>query len=170
VEIAHRHDVTIIEDDVFGGLLDTKLSPLVSLSPERVVRLTGLSKTLGPGLRVGYLDVPAPMTGKIAAALHGTSWMASPLAAEVATRMITSGTAARILQENRSELARRNVIVRRILGHQYTQRRTPRMPGSNCRIPGRRMNSPDGATAMACLSFLPMSSRSAEQTPIMPCV
>jgi DNA-binding transcriptional MocR family regulator len=118
VAIAHRHDVTIIEDDVYGGLSDTKLSPLVSLSPERVVRLTGLSKTLGPGLRVGYLDVPAPMTGKIAAALHGTSWMASPLAVEVATWMIASGTAARILQENRSELARRNVIVRRILGHQ----------------------------------------------------
>ncbi|HTJ90043.1 MAG TPA: PLP-dependent aminotransferase family protein [Acidocella sp.] len=118
VQIAHRHDVIIIEDDVYGGLLETKPSPLASLSPERVVRLTGLSKTLGPGLRVGYLDVPAPMTGKIAAALHGTSWMASPLAAEAATRMITSGTAARILQENRSELARRNAVVRQILGHQ----------------------------------------------------
>ena len=118
VEIARRHNVSIIEDDVYGGLIDTKLPPLVSLAPERVIRLTGLSKTLGPGLRIGYLDVPASMTGKIAAALHGTSWMASSLPADVATKMIFNGTAARILHENRVELAQRNAIVRRILGHQ----------------------------------------------------
>jgi DNA-binding transcriptional MocR family regulator len=80
--------------------------------------LTGLSKTLGPGLRIGYLDVPASMTGKIAAALHGTSWMASALPADIATRMICSGAAAQILHENRTELAQRNAILRRILGRQ----------------------------------------------------
>ncbi len=118
VEIARRHNVSIIEDDVYGGLTDTKLSPLVSLAPERVIRLTGLSKTLGPGLRIGYLDAPATMTDKIAAALHGTSWMASSLPADVATKMICSGTAARILHENRAELAQRNAILTRILGRQ----------------------------------------------------
>jgi DNA-binding transcriptional MocR family regulator len=118
VEIARRHNVSIIEDDVYRGLIDTKLPPLVSLAPERVIRLTGLSKTLGPGLRIGYLDVPASMTGKIAAALHGTSWMASSLPADVATKMICNGTAGRILHENRAELAQRNAILGQILGRQ----------------------------------------------------
>jgi DNA-binding transcriptional MocR family regulator len=118
VEIARRHDVSIIEDDVYGGLTDTKLPALVSLAPERVIRLTGLSKTLGPGLRIGYLDVPASMTDKIAAALHGTSWMASSLPVGVATKMICNGTAEQILHENRAELAQRNTILRQILVRQ----------------------------------------------------
>jgi DNA-binding transcriptional MocR family regulator len=118
VEIARRHNVSIIEDDVYGGLTETKLPPLASLAPERVIRLTGLSKTLGPGLRIGYLDVPASMTGKIAAALHGTSWMASSLPADVAAKMIRNGAAARILHENRVELAQRNAILSQILGRQ----------------------------------------------------
>jgi DNA-binding transcriptional MocR family regulator len=117
VEIARRYDVQIVEDDVYGGLTDTQRSTLVSLAPERVLRLTGLSKTLGPGLRVGFLDVPAAMTAKIAAVLHGTSWMGSAISMEVATEMIRSGAAERILRENRAELARRNADLQHILGH-----------------------------------------------------
>ena len=170
VEIARRRNVLIIEDDVYGGLTDTKLPPLVSLTPERVIRLTGLSKTLGPGLRIGYLDVPASMTGKIAAALHGTSWMASSLPAEVATRMICSGTAARILHENRAELAQRNAILRRILGARRSiRRRMPRMRGSNCPTHGQRTNSHAGAAATASLSCPLMPLRSGERTPITLC-
>jgi DNA-binding transcriptional MocR family regulator len=44
--------------------------------------------------------------------------MASSLPADVATKMICNGTAARILHENRAELAQRNAILEQILGRQ----------------------------------------------------
>jgi DNA-binding transcriptional MocR family regulator len=58
VEIARHWDVMLVEEDVYGLLRDQAPPPLVTLAPERVLYLTGLSKTVSPGLRIGYLVLP----------------------------------------------------------------------------------------------------------------
>ncbi|CAI1201323.1 aminotransferase-like domain-containing protein [Serratia ficaria] len=60
LQLAEEFDLTIIEDDTYGDLLPqgltsapTRLAPLDQL--RRVIYIGSFSKTLAPGLRVGYL-------------------------------------------------------------------------------------------------------------------
>ncbi len=53
VELARRHDLTIIEDDIFRLLAPEPQPPvLFSLAPERCYYISSLSKAVAPGLQV----------------------------------------------------------------------------------------------------------------------
>ncbi|AYF33865.1 GntR family transcriptional regulator [Vreelandella alkaliphila] len=57
-QLAQRFDVAIIEDDIYGDLSYTHPRPLTVKSFDddgRVLLCSGFSKTVGPGLRVGWL-------------------------------------------------------------------------------------------------------------------
>ncbi|MFG6665745.1 PLP-dependent aminotransferase family protein [Halomonas sp. HNIBRBA4712] len=58
VQLAQRFDVAIIEDDIYGDLAFSQPRPPTVKSFDddgRVLLCSGFSKTLGPGLRVGWL-------------------------------------------------------------------------------------------------------------------
>lgn len=113
--VAEKHRLTIIEDAVYAGLAPQQIASITELTDARAIRIVGLSKTIGPGLRIGYLDAPISLINQLVAALRATSWMASPIQAEIATRLILDGTAAKLLAENREELIRRNRLVEEAL-------------------------------------------------------
>jgi DNA-binding transcriptional MocR family regulator len=115
VEVARRHDLALIEDDVYGFLLDAPLPPLAHYAPERGYYLTSTSKSLMPALRVGYVHAPKAQVEAIAAAVRATIYSAPPLMARIAARWIADGTAARLAEEKRAETRRRNRMARRIL-------------------------------------------------------
>ncbi|MDF1671334.1 MAG: PLP-dependent aminotransferase family protein [Roseovarius sp.] len=119
-KIALAHSATIIEDDVYGGLSDPKIPPFYSITPDNVIRLTGLSKTLGPGLRIGYIQAQPSRIPALSTALRATSWMASPLMAEISANLISSGKAQEILSKNKLELGLRNKVLAEELGSRIT--------------------------------------------------
>lgn len=111
VEIARRFGLTLIEDDLFR-LLDPRIQPptLFTLAPERTYHVTSISKTLSPGLRVGFVTTP-PGKGELLMR-HQTvaSGRAVGLAAEVARHWIEGDTADRILSAIIAENAARREI------------------------------------------------------------
>ncbi len=113
--IVRRHGVTAIEDDVFGRLLDHRPPPLAAFAPECSFYVTGLSKSVAPWLRVGYLHAPPDRHEAIRAAIHMTCWMAPPLMVELAARWIEDGTAERLASWQRSEADARQAIAREAL-------------------------------------------------------
>ena len=115
VEIARRHDVMIVEDDVYGFLIDRQ-TPFASLAPERTFLVISLSKSAAPGLRMGYILAPADRLDRLALAVRSTIWMVPPLMVEIATRWIETGIAERLAAAKRREAVRRQVMARRILG------------------------------------------------------
>ncbi|MBG1232932.1 PLP-dependent aminotransferase family protein [Aestuariivirga litoralis] len=111
VAIARKHDVTIIEDDIFR-LLDERVQPptFYSLAPERVVHITGLSKTLAPGLRMGFVVTPQGQDRLLRNHLRSMSPRSVGIAGEMARYWIASGKADDILARIRLELSRRRAV------------------------------------------------------------
>jgi DNA-binding transcriptional MocR family regulator len=119
VAIARKHDAILVEEDVYGLLPEGGPPPLAALAPERVVYLTGLSKTLAPALRIGYLVLPPALAGRLREAEPHTTWYVSALTLALATRWFQDGTAWRRLLHQRRELAARFRICQKQLGHAW---------------------------------------------------
>lgn len=120
VDVARRYDVLLVEEDVYGLLPQDAPPPLAALAPERVMYLTGLSKTVAPGLRLGYLAYPPGLREKWQGSSHHTTWYVSPLSSALAARWLTDGTAWRRLVALRRELAARHrVCVRALAGFEW---------------------------------------------------
>ena len=117
--IAEAEDLMIVEDDIYRFLEPEVSDPFVALLPERTVFLSSASKQLAPGLRIGGLIAPQRMMGRIENAIRTSTWMAAPPMAEVLTRWIEDGTAARLEETKRQVLRQRQTILRRELnGHE----------------------------------------------------
>jgi len=115
VEIARRHDVTIIEDDIHALLPEQRPAPLASLAPERTYYLATTSKMLTPGLRIGYVLTPPGQVDVVTQAVRSTTWAASPLTAELASRSIEDGSADTVLDARRREARSRQRMAREAL-------------------------------------------------------
>lgn len=115
-EISRRFGVFIIENDAWGPLDPERPPPIAALAPERTFYFTGLTKCLLPGLRIGWLVAPENMVAAVRTRHLVTSWMATPLIAEIATRWIDEGVAAELLLWQREQVRRRNMLVGQILG------------------------------------------------------
>ena len=61
VDLARKHELLVVEDDPYGLVrFDGEPVPtLFSLDPDRVVYTSSFSKTVAPGVRVGYFILPA---------------------------------------------------------------------------------------------------------------
>ncbi len=112
--IARRHGVILVEDDVFGFLVPDPL-PIQTIAPDVTIYLSGLSKSVAAGLRVGYLVAPLELVPRIEAVIRALQYSSPPLPAEVATRWIADGSADRFAEAQRSEDAARQRLARSIL-------------------------------------------------------
>lgn len=114
--IAEACDVALIEDDVNGFLAADPLPPLTQLAPSRTYYVTGTSKSLAPGLRIGYVVPPPQRLERIAGTIRATTWLTSPILAELVTQWIESGEADAIVEWKRSEIAARHALALSVLG------------------------------------------------------
>lgn len=118
--IAREFDFALLDDDVYGFLVPQRPPPLASFAPERSCYVTCTSKPLVPGLRIGYVGAPKAWADRISAAVRTSVWMAPPLMAEIAARWISDGTAARLMDWQRTEiLERQRLAAARLANHPY---------------------------------------------------
>jgi 2-aminoadipate transaminase len=74
VELAARYGVFIVEDDPYGELRfeGEDIVPLVVLHKENVIYLCTFSKTLSPGIRLGWIVAPEQVISRLIQAKQGT--------------------------------------------------------------------------------------------------
>ncbi len=119
--IVSRHGVTLIEDDIYhafaeGAGTPDAPTPIAARIPGHAVYVTGASKHLAPGLRVGAVHGPEAMHAQLLAGLRDTVWMVPPLMVEILVRWLTDGTAARLTDSKRQEQTARGILARTRLG------------------------------------------------------
>ena len=94
VEIAARRKVFIVEDDPYGELRfeGQDIPPIISLHKENVIYLGTFSKTLAPGIRLGWMIAPEVVMDKLVQAKQGcdlhTGTFVQMLAYDIASRGI----------------------------------------------------------------------------------
>jgi DNA-binding transcriptional MocR family regulator len=116
VEIAARHDVALVEDDVYGFLPDHPLPPLAAIAPAQAYYITSTSKSMAPGLRVGYVVAPESRVDRVAGVIRASTWLVAPLLAELASEWIESGEADAMAEWKREETEARHAAAVRLLG------------------------------------------------------
>jgi DNA-binding transcriptional MocR family regulator len=114
-DIARRHRVFVIEDEVYKPLLDEPLPSITALIPDLGFFVTSFTKSVMTGLRVGFLVVPPAYSIRVGSILRVTGWSATNVVAEMAARWIEDGTAERLVAVQRREIRARQAIVSEIL-------------------------------------------------------
>lgn len=125
VGVATAHDAMIVEDDVYGVFAGSDMPPLAALAPDRCLYVSGLSKSLSPGLRIGALAVPPAFLEAAADALAASATMAPPLGCLLMESWLEDGTAEAVEQAVRAESRDRTALARQLLGHHVPPRETP---------------------------------------------
>ena len=118
--VADRHRLIVIEDDTYG-FLSPERTPLATLIPERTVFVSTLSKSLFPGMRLGCIVAPPELLEKIVAVVWSSMIMASPIGADLLCGWIEDGTAERIAEWKRHEIAARQAMLARLLANERYQ-------------------------------------------------
>lgn len=127
--IAIERRLMVIEDDVFG-FLAPEVKPLSSYLPDdQFFYITSTSKSIAPGIRIGYLLAPATAIERLSVAVLRTMVNAPPAMAELSTSLIADGVAGRIVEWKRKEIAERQTIAARVLAglNISTQPRSPHL-------------------------------------------
>lgn len=111
-EIVRRHELWIVEDDIYSAFADGQQpEPLAALIPERTFYVSGLSKALSPGLRVGFICAPSDDAfHRMITTIQARSFAPATLGALVATDWIESGAADEIVQDVRAEVRARTAL------------------------------------------------------------
>ncbi|HWX87767.1 MAG TPA: PLP-dependent aminotransferase family protein [Solirubrobacteraceae bacterium] len=109
VEQAKEHDFLIFEDDPYVELRFSgeKLPTMLSMDPERVVYASSFSKTVCPGIRVGYLVGPAGLIAEIAKLATNTYISPSMVSQAIVYEFCASGSIESSIETVRTALAKR---------------------------------------------------------------
>lgn len=106
-EAARRNGLYVIEDDVYGPLLAERAPPVSAFCPERSLYLSGTSKSLAPGLRLGFVAAPAELTATLGGCLRAISWMVQPMTAAIGARWIENDRVDAMILAQRQAISER---------------------------------------------------------------
>lgn len=110
VAIARRHGLLIIEDAAYAFLAEEPPAPLAALAPEITVYVSGLSKSVATGLRVGFVAAPAEDVPRLERAIRATTWNTPGVMTALACAWLDDGTVTRLESEKRRDAAARQAI------------------------------------------------------------
>jgi 2-aminoadipate transaminase len=120
MEILERHGTMLVEDDPYSDLRysGTPIDAIKSLDRSgRVLHLGSFSKTVAPGLRLGWITAPPALIAKLVLAKQGTDLHTGTLVQRALSRYLRDNDAAAHVQTIRSAYgSRRDVMLRALEG------------------------------------------------------
>ncbi|MBM6829748.1 PLP-dependent aminotransferase family protein [Anaerotignum lactatifermentans] len=111
--IIQKHQLTVIEDDIYVFLQETPATPMAALAPEQTCYISSLSKAICSGLRVAYITYPERFSSHIRRGIFNINVKVPSLNSETAGELIFSGAAESIIKQKREEAKLRREICHR---------------------------------------------------------
>ncbi|MGW1509867.1 aminotransferase-like domain-containing protein [Streptomyces sp. NPDC002394] len=108
--IARQHGVLIIEDASYAYLVENPPPPLVETAPDITVYVSGLSKSVATGLRVGFVLAPPTTVPPLERAIRATTWNTPALTAALACRWLDDGTVDQLEARKRDDAEARQAL------------------------------------------------------------
>lgn len=115
VDTARRHGLLLVEDASYAYLAPDAPPPLAALAPETTVHVTGLSKSVATGLRVGFVAAPAHLVPALERAIRVTTWNTPALTTTIACRWLRDGTVDDLEARKRADATTRQTTARHAL-------------------------------------------------------
>ena len=109
LELARNYEFTVFEDDPYVALRfeGTPLETMLSMDGDNVVYASSFSKTVCPGIRVGYLVGPAELIARIVKIATNTYISPSMVSQSIVYNFCTSGALERSIETVKTALRER---------------------------------------------------------------
>lgn len=133
-ELARERSFFILEDGVYSSVRFEGEEPdrLRSLAPSHVIYVDSLSKTIGGGLRVGWIAARGPVFSRLALLKMGSDMHTSTLTQHIAARYLASEAHDRVLRETLPIYrARRDALLEALERHMPGEYRAERPIGGH---------------------------------------
>jgi len=115
VSIARKHDLHIIEDAAYAFLAQDPLPPIAQLAPERTLYVSGFSKSVSTGLRVGFVAAPAHQVAALERTIRATTWNTPGVMTAIACAWIDDGTVSALEAQKRADAQARQALADTLL-------------------------------------------------------
>ncbi|HAV1789166.1 TPA: PLP-dependent aminotransferase family protein [Enterobacter hormaechei subsp. xiangfangensis] len=115
-EIARAYNLLVIEDTAYGYLTHRPPPPVAFYAPERTVYITGFSKNVATGLRVGAVVCPVSYRPALERAVRATTWNTPSVMTTLVCNWIQDGTVARFEALKRHDAQQRQAVLKATLG------------------------------------------------------
>jgi len=125
LELAATHGFMIFEDDPYAALRFSgeSLPTMLSLDPTNVTYASSFSKTVCPGVRVGYLVGPEELIGEVTRLATNTYISPSMIAQSIVYRFCVSGALERSIETVRLALRERAAALGEALAEELPEAR-----------------------------------------------
>lgn len=115
VSMARDHRLLLIEDAAYAFLADHPPAPLKTLAPDLTVYVSGFSKNIATGLRVGYVVAPLKWVPALERAIRATIWNTPGVMTALVCGWIDDGTVRRLEAQKRQDAKARQRLARQVL-------------------------------------------------------
>ena len=115
VTIARRHELLIIEDAAYAFLAENPPPPIAELAPECTVYVSGLSKSVATGLRVGFIAAPLDKVPALERTIRATTWNTPGVLTAIASTWLDDGTVMQLEEEKRKDAQARQALAAQVL-------------------------------------------------------
>ncbi|MBC6973371.1 PLP-dependent aminotransferase family protein [Bacillus sp. Xin] len=118
IKICEKEQLPIIEDDIYRELWIDESPPFPLKAMDKhghVLHIGSLSKTLSPGLRIGWIIGPEPVIERLSDIKMQTDYGSSSLSQRVAAEWLSSGLYERHVESVRKQLQERRYVMLKAL-------------------------------------------------------
>ncbi|MDH1476122.1 PLP-dependent aminotransferase family protein [Comamonas thiooxydans] len=112
--LIRRHGLLLIEDAAYAFLARDAPPPMAALLPESTVYVSGFSKSVATGLRVGFVAAPAVWISRIERAIRATTWNTPGVMTAMVVSWLRDGTVARLEAQKREDARMRQKQVTQV--------------------------------------------------------